>query len=354
MDALDTALEILANSDHPELSTHGPMVVEALCDLGFAARAADWAHAYRAGMAGMVAYEAGSATCNDLPDSWREAFGQSDLRSAWVARFDRELGAEDWRSVSRRWLPRLLPGMACDAAHALIRTGHALRSLGRCETDPRRHELAEALAYWASAYATLPGEPRSGRPMLSSAAIAGVTPIPLDEQTHGGLITDRIATLTGRPKFGAEVSRVWPGDDLGEFANDLAVIAARLYLANADRGRVIDFIHALDGVAAVRELLPYLETETACEALFYGWQLVAALHASAGGPLAPATDRAVAPEEVPDLVRRAVEVGGAHAIKFAQACVSEFSLQPDPIFHAALKDMVERMELLKERLNLVI
>ena len=65
-----------------------------------------------------------------------------------------------------------------------------------------------------------------------------------------------------------------------------------------------------------------------------------------------AGDQIPAPEEVPALVERAVEVGGAHALKFAQACLSEYALAPDPLFHACLLDMVERMEHLRDQLGL--
>lgn len=81
---------------------------------------------------------------------------------------------------------------------------------------------------------------------------------------------------------------------------------------------------------------------------------MAALHASAGGPLAPPRIDAPPSAEVCKLVERAIEVRGPHAIKFAQACLAEYDNQPDPVFHAALKDMVERMEDLHEKLGLRI
>ena len=58
--------------------------------------------------------------------------------------------------------------------------------------------------------------------------------------------------------------------------------------------------------------------------------------------------------EAADLVRRAVAVGGAHAIKFAQACVNEYALVGHPTFRVAMRDCVERMEALKERIGLVL
>ena len=178
--------------------------------------------------------------------------------------------------------------------------------------------------------------------------------VPLSEQSYQGSITDRLRALRGLDGFEEAVARLIPGDDLVAFADDLARLGARLYLANAPRARVIDFIHAVDGVYAIRQLLPFLEPATGREALFYGWQTVAALHASAGGPLEPARMERVEASELPRLVEQAVENGGAHAIKFAQACVAEYAHRPDPVFPAALADAVTRVNELKERLGFVI
>ena len=57
------------------------------------------------------------------------------------------------------WVPRLLPGTVGAAGHGLIRTAHGLRGLAAADTPPRRLEVATGLAYWASAYAELPGPP---------------------------------------------------------------------------------------------------------------------------------------------------------------------------------------------------
>ena len=80
---------------------------------------------------------------------------------------------------------------------------------------------------------------------------------------------------------------------------------------------------------------------------------MAALHASAGGgeSVSPA---GASPSDFPELVERAIANGGPHAIKFAQACVAEHGIQADPLFPAALRDAVGRMEELKEKLGFVI
>jgi hypothetical protein len=350
MESVETALETLRDRDHPIFSSHGPMAVEALEDLGHADLAPAWAEAYSA--------EQGLRRMPDQPPlpcaQWRQYLGDSTKRSAWVALIDRELTRTPWREVARTWLPRLLPAAACDAAHGMIRTAHALRSLRRSDSPTRRHELAEALGYWASAYEELPGSPGGGRARLASGAIADVPSVPLSEQSFEGSITTRLRDLEHLPGFASSVAALEPGEDLAGFADDLARTAALLYLANAPRARVIDFIHALDAVYAVRELLGLLDEDASREALFYGWQTVAALHASAGGPVEPSRVSPPASADVPRLVERAIRVGGAHALKFAQACLREYEQQPDPVFHAALEDMVERMEELRQKLGTTI
>lgn len=350
MAELDDALRILRDHDRPEFATHGPMAAEALIALGHADRASEWARQYLESER-LEPLPKGTALCDDELEA---SFGRPDSRSHFIARIDQELAREPWPQVARRWLPRLIAGASADAAHGLIRSAHALRSLGQAESPERLHELAEALGYWASVYEELPGRPGLGKPGLASQAIAGVPVVPPAAQVYQGAISDRLRDVAKLPGFEDAVAALAPQDDLAAFAADLAQLSAHLYLANAPRARVIDFIHAVDGVYAVRELLPFLDADDARDLAFYGWQVIAALHASAGDAVPPVAFEVPSEAEVPALVDRAVAVGGAHAIKFAQACLAEHAIRPDPVFHAALQDMVVRMESLKEKLGLMI
>ncbi len=348
MDPVESALTHLRDRDHPVFSTHGPMAVEALEALGLPERAPAWALDYAKAQQ-LVAIPPSPGA----PERGLE-LGDSARRASWVEHVEQAVEARGWQHGVRGWLPKLLPAASCEAAHGLIRTAHAVRSLARRASPARRHELAEAIGYWASSFETLPGAPGSGRRGLPSEALARVPVVPLDEQVFEGSIVDRLRALSSLPGFAEAVSALAPDEDLDAFANDLSRESARLYLANAPRARVIDFIHAVDGVYAVRELLPWLSPDAAREALFHGWQTVAALHASAGGGQVPDPLPEVDPSAMPDLVGRAVEIGGAHAIKFAQACVAEHENRPDPVYCAALEDAVVRMETLKDRLGMVI
>ena len=152
--ALDEALVMLAKTG-PEywggLANHGPMAAEALVNLGRPESVVPWVEGYKRQLQ--------SPPENRRPisrEDWREALGDFSRVGDWSAFFDREMKEKPWRAVLGEWAERLAPGLVAAAAHGLIRTGHAARSLGHRETEARRRELAQGLAYWAARYQLLP------------------------------------------------------------------------------------------------------------------------------------------------------------------------------------------------------
>ncbi len=88
--------------------------------------------------------------------NWQEALGDPHRIADWTAYFDRETAERPWRDVLVEWWPRLLPGIAAGATHAVIRVGHSVRTLlAGEETAPRVRELAHALGYWAARHQPL-------------------------------------------------------------------------------------------------------------------------------------------------------------------------------------------------------
>ena len=156
---LDDALTMFA-ATAPEfgavgLSNHGPMASEVLERLGRPEAIAGWAAAYRGRLA-----EAPAPASRPLgEEQWPAALGQGDRFPEWLATFEIELADRPAPAVVGEWGPRLAPGAVGAATHGLIRTAHALRGLQAAETGPRRLEVAQGLAYWASRYQELPGPP---------------------------------------------------------------------------------------------------------------------------------------------------------------------------------------------------
>ena len=157
-ETLDDALTVFAgtapNYGSVGLANHGPMAAEALAHLGRHDAIRGWVAQYRTRLD-----EAPPPARPLSEEDWPAALGQSDRFPEWLALFEREIADRPVAAVVGEWVPRLLPGSVGSATHGLIRTGHALRGLGDADTPPRRLEVANGLAFWASSYEELPGPP---------------------------------------------------------------------------------------------------------------------------------------------------------------------------------------------------
>lgn len=341
---IDEALELLANSG-PEfsygrlrLSNHGPMGAEALLALGRSEAVVPWVERYKRRL------ESAPEGRNPIAwDDWREALGDVGRVGDWAALFARELAGAPWRQVLETWTRRLAPGIVASATHGVIRTAHAVRSLGEQETPARLHELAEGLAYWAATYALLPGTPSgSSRGLRPAKALREIETLPPDQQRDFGTITSVLRKLDSLPSFATAIDLVDVGTDPSDFLSDMTETFAGVYLANAANGQVIRLIHAVTGPSAVRLLAPHLSPETTALALRYAWQAAAGLYAAMAQQPAPAT---VAPAEgdAQDIIERAVATDDEHAIKFTEACLREHALNPQPVYLAAALDASARL-----------
>jgi len=358
-DALDEALLLLRRAE-PEsrqgLSTHAPMVAEALCALGRCEEAVPWVARYRAPLLDLP-----RPTERIDPREWRRALGPDLGASSWersLARwadwrelFAEELEAAPWPGVLDRWAGRLAPGLCGAATHGVIRTAHAARALARRDTKERRAELARGLAYWASAYQELPAGPPAGpRAGSYEEALDG---LPSYWATNGtvpsGNIVSGLRQAGELPGFAAALERVAPRPDVAAALSDLTAAAARLYLRHGTQGRsvaTIAFVHGVTGPCALRRLAPHLRPETAAAALPYAWQAVAGIFAAYARRENPPWRGAVKGDGVPsaaELGARAVANGDEHAIKFTEALLGENALRPDPAYLAAAEDAVKRL-----------
>ncbi len=336
--ALDQALDLLAAASQGS-STHAPMVAEALAALGRADAAVAWVE--RNKRENERPYPAASRPLKR--EDWRAALGDQSRRGEWVVFFQREIAETGWQSVLREWAAHLAPGMAAAAAHGLIRTAHAVRSLEAGVSAQRQRELAEGLGYWASWYQKLPAAPARERGVLKPAeALKQINPMPPDQVRRGNIVA-AVSSLEDFPSFAPAINWVDASGDAAHFLSDLTETFVHAYLANAHNfSSTLRLVHAVTGSSAVRLLLPYAGAATKVELMRYGWQLGAALYAVSGR-----TPRAALPASPPsgrdELIERAMKNDGAHPIKFTEACLREYALNPQPVYLHAARHVIENL-----------
>jgi hypothetical protein len=340
---IDEALAILAGYG-PDLANgltnHAPMAAEALCALGRPEAVLPWIERYRSGMLPWP-----PARERIARESWRLALGVESRAADWRALFADELEGAPWREVLDRWVARLAPGFCASAMHGVIRVGHAVRSLALAESPPRRCELADALASWASTYQELPGARLAAGPRATpNQAIERVPLVPPERRRFRGTITSSLEALAELPAFAPVIDWIEVGGDPEALASELSEVFARVYLGSArDVLTSIVFVHAVTGVAALRSLLPHVSGATARAALRFAWQGGCALYAAFGTSTAQAGAVSLPLESGAELADRAVEHGDEHAIKLAEACLRENALRPSPAHLAAARAALDTL-----------
>ena len=275
-DAMDEALEMMAKLG--PLSNHGPMAAEALVSLGQAGSVVPFVEAYKKRFTRSYPAPREAVT----RDNWRSALGEGERNADWSVFFNRELNEARWQEVVKQWSATLAPGLAAAAAHGLIRTAHAVRSLSTGETALRLHELAEGLGYWAAYYQTLPEAPADHSAQLKPAQAIERIPLLPEEQRARGSIMAGLQSLKGFSPFG-KVANLVPTSGKAELAlSELTETFATVYLRNVSPRSFVTLLHSVTGLTAIRSLLPYVSEQTAQRLLHYGWQLGAGLYSIAG------------------------------------------------------------------------
>lgn len=340
--ALDDALTVFAATAPSYgslgLANHGPMAAEALDHLGRAEAIAGWAEAYR----GRLDPAPPPADRPLSEEDWPAALGEESHFADWLALFEREVADRPPVAVVGEWAPRLLPGTIGAAGHGLIRTAHAVRALTGADTPPRRLELANGLAFWASTYQELPGPPLLiGREGVAE-ALADLPYLPEDAPRQL-LISDMVVQVNDiADEFEQAVASLgWTGGAV-ELLDQLASGGARAYLRNADDGGAIGLLHSVTVPLACELILPWLAVEDRDAALGYVWQAVAALHVAydidrkseVAEPAALSAD---------ELIDRALASGDEHAIKLTEAALRSYGRSGDSVLLWAAADAGTRL-----------
>lgn len=338
-------------------TSHAPMATETLVALGYHQEAIAWLDRYMSSVPHAPRPErtAWPIDPNDEA-SWCEALGDHDRLADWVAMFDEELENESWSDVLARWWPRLVPGFLAGLTHGLIRTAHASRVLAG-ESNPSqrlRRELARGLGYLAARNSPLPGRPSLQGALGVREAIAGLPEVHPREVLGAGVERrsgGRHVTDEGLEGFADAVNTLAAPADVDQALLDLTHETAGLLRnrAAADQTpiRMIAAIHSLTAPAAARMLLPHLPSEQRLPTYAFVWQVVAALSAAftAHLPVPQRHDEHREPLSEPELQGRALEHGGAHAIKFTEACLREHRASGDPVYLFAAEEIVPVMRI---------
>ena len=334
---MDAALVYLSDYG-PDLSNgftnHAPMVSEALSAMGRADAILPWIKDNWPMRGLMMPRRAPSHSITD----WQAALGNR-APFDWSAFLMEELQNTGWQDFVARWTARLAPGACSDAAHGIIRAGHAVRSMGEAQTPERLRELADAFGLWAADYETLPVADYAGTPRPPREAIMLVPFSPGDARIKRGGFTTGLRSLNSFPGFAPVIGMI---DVSGaQTLSQITETFARVFLANAhDPYTVIAFVHSVTACVALRSLAPYLGEDAARAALRYAWQTGAALYCVYGTAQPDWSEVPPPPETQQDVIAQAIATADDHAIKFTEACLREYAIHPDPVYLAAARHAI--------------
>jgi hypothetical protein len=164
-----------------------------------------------------------------------------------------EAGVE---AVLHDWVPVLMPGLAASAFHAMIRLAYAIDS-------GVEDEIARALAYWASEYASLPLSLAPAEGSLD--AIAGrLRAKMMGHVFKPGIIIDRMLEVAWHPLLAGAVVQPHAAPALA----DIARFGLDAYWARED----FTLLHVVTGCHAFRIVRPFVSDQA--QALRYLWQAV--------------------------------------------------------------------------------
>ncbi len=350
VDAMHEAMEMCSDLGYemvPGFATHWAMGSDTLIALGHADLVHGWINQYRVIHRHYDPPEPSDVIDDTDENSWRGALGEFGRAGDWQRLFERSLAESTWQEVLLRWWPRLVPGVAAGLTHGLIRTTHAVRNIERSDgvaSYLQLRELACGLGYWASRYVAPPAVPMANGDVALAEVVAAIprldpaNKIPLKQK-------GRLAHIYEMEGWPAAVAKLSVPVDFGAALSELTLGFARVNLAHLDQFPV-PLLHSVTAPAAMRLMLPHLPEELHGPSFWAVWQASASLlstFATERRPAEQATSEGVETLSEAELVARALENQDEHVIKFTEACLREYAIQPNPTYLVAAQRMQEKI-----------
>ena len=228
--------------------------------------------------------------------------------------------------------------------HGLLRTAHSVRALPSEGDAPSvlLDEAASGLALWAATFKPLPGHPGLHGTLDLPIAIAK---LPRPNPPWSMFEAGGFARLDELPTFPGAVEALGPPDSIDAALSDLTAAFCRTLVLHPDVFPLA-LVHTITPAAAMRTLLPHVPEITVHAAYAQLWHTSAAIitgfttHAT---PIAPSSLPSMPVPHPDEIVARAVEHCDSHALKFADACVQEHRLRPDPAYLVAATHVLEQL-----------
>ncbi|NNE98438.1 MAG: DUF4243 domain-containing protein [Pyrinomonadaceae bacterium] len=339
VDGFDKALALMREAN--PVGNHGPMAAEALVALG----RSDRLEAFVPSFLNSFSREMPPARIAINGSNWKEAIGQRRRITDWKIFFEKEIDKNGWRQLVDKWSLILAPGLRGAATHGVIRTGHAVRSIQRNESQVRKLELAQALGYWAAHYQTLPESKTEPSEKFEIAeAIEKIPVVPIDRVSKSGSVNRRMNALEGFEKFGKVTGYLELSGDPETKISELTAEFSKAYLNKVDNSNVVALVHMITSLASIRTLVPIVSKKSANRLLFYGWQAAAGIYSVSGPIKGKDLYRSRTIKLSNDqLIEKAVNSNEVHAIKFTEACLREDKIRPSVFYRLAAEDAVTRL-----------
>jgi hypothetical protein len=260
--------------------------------------------------------------------------GSSGDQPRFVRFFEERIGESGADAVLADWVPVLLPGLAASAFHAMIRLAYAIEG-GIAD------EIAQALAYWASEYVTLPFSFEAADGTLDDIAAQ------LRARVGGhvfkpGIIIDKMQEIAWHPALAGVAVQPRSAPSLREIAQ----FGLGAYCRHED----FTLLHVVTGCHAFRVLQPCVH-DTAL-ARRYLWQAVVAAWLTVPEAVdEPARECLPGGANTGEIASLATKAGDDHAIKLCYSALCEFREYGDERYLQAAWRKLARAGLLARALD---